>query len=729
MKLTDAISQAVLLTGAAVEPSVMCRWLSELDGQLSLTLYKTDAIIQYQLPGEGQESPALLVPYPWDGMYIHYLEAMCYYTTGDFGRYQNSMAMFNLGEKRFREWCIRMHYPALGDTLKEMAEGTTAVADPTSALSNIKYYLSAYAIAVKHGYKGSETQWLESLVGPQGEKGTPFTYADFTPAQLAALTGPQGPQGETGPRGEKGDTGAQGPKGDTGARGPAGPAGESIVGPQGPKGDTGEQGPKGETGDTGPKGPKGDTGETGARGNRVWTTFNYPEDNSANGVQKGDLWIVPAKYGDLVRNDLASYTGTPHDWEYVCHMEGTDGATWYNGTKDPTEYDLDTPTGKVGDYYLNTSDGYVWQRQMVTGSGGVQKAQWVGVGNIRGPQGIQGIQGPQGVKGIQGDKGDTGAQGPQGIQGPQGEKGDTGEQGPQGIQGVKGDTGAQGPQGKTGPQGERGPTGPQGPQGAKGDTGAGFVVKGYYATASALSAAVTSPAAGDAYGVGAGEPYDIYIYDGVGKKWVNNGPLQGAKGDTGPQGPRGEKGDPGEKGATGATGATGPQGPKGDAFTYADFTAAQLAALTGPQGPKGDTGPQGPQGVKGDTGEKGATGATGPQGPTGPKGADGSNGVTPTIGSNGNWYLGTTDTGKPSRGATGSQGPQGNTGPKGPQGEKGSTGATGPQGPKGEKGATGATGPQGPKPVKGTDYWTAADQTKIVKDVLAALPVWNGGSY
>ena len=113
-------------------------------------------------------------------------------------------------------------------------------------------------------------------------------------------------------------------------------------------------------------------------------------------------------------------------------------------------------------------------------------------------------------------------------------------------------------------------------------------------------------------------------------------------------------------------------------------------------------GPQGP------TGATGATGETGPQGPTGPKGATGSNGITPTIGSNGNWYLGTTDTGKPSRGATGA------------------TGETGPQGPQGEKGAT---GPQGPKPVKGTDHWTAADKSAMVNDVLAALPVWNGGSY
>ena len=79
MKLTDAISQAVLLTGASVDQSVMCRWLSELDGKLSLTLYKTDAIINYQMPGENEESPVLLVPYPWDGMYIHYLEAIVAY--------------------------------------------------------------------------------------------------------------------------------------------------------------------------------------------------------------------------------------------------------------------------------------------------------------------------------------------------------------------------------------------------------------------------------------------------------------------------------------------------------------------------------------------------------------------------------------------------------------------------------------------------------------------------
>lgn len=84
------------------------------------------------------------------------------------------------------------------------------------------YYLSAYAIAVKHGFRGTEEEWLASLrgekgetgdtgaAGPRGATGAAFTYDMFTPEQLAALTGPQGPQGE------KGDTGPQGPQGEKG---------------------------------------------------------------------------------------------------------------------------------------------------------------------------------------------------------------------------------------------------------------------------------------------------------------------------------------------------------------------------------------------------------------------------------------------------------------------------------------------------------------------------------
>ena len=55
----------------------------------------------------------------------------------------------------------------------------------------------------------------------------------------------------------------------------------------------------------------------------------------------------------------------------------------------------------------------------------------------------------------------------------------------------------------------------------------------------------------------------------------------------------------------------------------------------------------------------------------GQDGTDGANGITPTIGNNGNWYLGDTDTGKPSRGV------QGETGPAGQDGQNGSNGQDG----------------------------------------------------
>lgn len=97
---------------------------------------------------------------------------------------------------------------------------------------------SAYGIAVKNGFRGSETDWLLSLQGSRGEQGE------------RGLTGPQGPVGP------KGDPGIQGERGLTGATGPQGERGP--VGPQGNPGAQGPMGPKGPAGPAGPQGPKGE---------------------------------------------------------------------------------------------------------------------------------------------------------------------------------------------------------------------------------------------------------------------------------------------------------------------------------------------------------------------------------------------------------------------------------------------------------------------------------------
>ena len=73
----------------------------------------------------------------------------------------------------------------------------------------------------------------------------------------------------------------------------------------------------------------------------------------------------------------------------------------------------------------------------------------------------------------------------------------------------------------------------------------------------------------------------------------------------------------------------------------------------------------------------------------GKPGEPGSDGITPHIGDNGNWFLGDTDTGKPSRGRDG------------------------------KDGKDGTNGADGYTPVRGVDYWTDADQTAIVNAVLA----------
>ena len=69
-----------------------------------------------------------------------------------------------------------------------------------------------------------------------------------------------------------------------------------------------------------------------------------------------------------------------------------------------------------------------------------------------------------------------------------------------------------------------------------GRDGKSFEIKGYYASTAALEEGVPAPAPGDAYCVGSAAPYDVYIYDGVSGEWINNGTIQGAKGDTGAAG-------------------------------------------------------------------------------------------------------------------------------------------------------------------------------------------------
>ena len=434
MTISEAISQTRKLSGNAVDDNTMCRWLSELDGRLMLDFYKGGEWMSYSLPDD--EGHELLVPFPWDELYVHYLEAMVYYSNGEFERYRNSYEMYNKKELDFRQWYARTHVPITLDMLQK--RDCTVVMEPQDQrCSRPFWYLSAYGIAVRHGYQGSVDEWLAELVGPPGPKGEDGsgvdilgTYDDLEALEAAVQSpqqgdmynvgteapfqiymwdatsgggswvhqgqiqgpkgdtgaqgpqGPEGPKGDTGPKGETGETGAQGiqgPKGDTGPTGPQGEKGETgATGPQGPKGDTGETGPqgsKGDTGETGPQGPKGDPGEQGPQGPKGDTGTGLDIKGTYDSEELLETMVVNPQQGDMYNVG----TSAP----YTIYM-----------------WDATTPPG-----------------------------QWISQGQLQGPQGERGPEGPEGPQGP------AGADGAPGQPGPAGEDGAPGEQGPAGADG------------------------------------------------------------------------------------------------------------------------------------------------------------------------------------------------------------------------------------------------------------------------------------------------------
>lgn len=143
---------------------------------------------------------------------------------------------------------------------------------------------------------------------------------------------------------------------------------------------------------------------------------------------------------------------------------------------------------------------------------------------------------------------------------------------------------------------------------------------------------------------------------------------KGEKGDTGPQGAAGPQGPAGKDGAPGADGysptASVEQSTDGAKITITDKNGTTEAVVK-----NGKDGANGRDGADGQPGRDGTDGSPGRDGVDGQPGKDGTDGITPTIGDNGNWYLGGTDTGKPSRGADGATGATGATGEKGTDGK------------------------------------------------------------
>jgi len=122
----------------------------------------------------------------------------------------------------------------------------------------------------------------------------------------------------------------------------------------------------------------------------------------------------------------------------------------------------------------------------------------------------------------------------------------------------------------------------------------------------------------------------------------------------------------------------------------------------------------------------------------------GKDGITPHIGANGNWWLGDTDTGQPSRGEPGYTPVKGLDYFDGDDGLTPYIGANGNWWLGDTDTGEPSQGEPGYTPQRGVDYWTAADQTAILTDLGAKFAdyvieagttngwkweKWNSGKY
>lgn len=97
MTVVDAINRIDSLKPNVYEQPEKIRWLSELDGMVKHEIIDTHEggeDIEWSPYDSDSLDTELLIPAPYDEVYISWLEAMIDYNNAEYNRYNNSMAMF-----------------------------------------------------------------------------------------------------------------------------------------------------------------------------------------------------------------------------------------------------------------------------------------------------------------------------------------------------------------------------------------------------------------------------------------------------------------------------------------------------------------------------------------------------------------------------------------------------------------------------------------------------------
>lgn len=115
MTIIEAITRVDAVKPNTYSQMDKVKWLSELDGIIKAEIIDTHEGGE-NVPFAGYTeytdlNTKLLVPAPYDEVYIRYLEMQIDYANNEYGKYNNSMMMYNSAYTAFEKYYNRTHMP------------------------------------------------------------------------------------------------------------------------------------------------------------------------------------------------------------------------------------------------------------------------------------------------------------------------------------------------------------------------------------------------------------------------------------------------------------------------------------------------------------------------------------------------------------------------------------------------------------------------------------------
>lgn len=115
MTINEAINKLRDIKPNQFADDVLVGWLSEVEQKVFLENIVWHVGVEAELPApyhpEDDKDTILLIPEPYSGVYIRYMEAQIDYYNGDYPRYANSMTMFNTALSEWVDYYNRTHMP------------------------------------------------------------------------------------------------------------------------------------------------------------------------------------------------------------------------------------------------------------------------------------------------------------------------------------------------------------------------------------------------------------------------------------------------------------------------------------------------------------------------------------------------------------------------------------------------------------------------------------------